>query len=157
MSHLLEQLVGPAPAGVPPNQRHLRSVDGIELCLLGNPQDDQLVLASFPGTLPADSAHALGSAQWSHSLPHPTREGIQLCVMVTPDDARVLLIDTWPRHSIDPRTFKQLLDEHARRHRHWLETLSSFDACDDAEEDLTTADDGIGTDSSTSPSPARFA
>ena len=123
MSQLLDWLVGPAPAGAPSRCRWLRNRDGIELRLSSNAQDDQVMLISSPGSLPAEDASEFGPSLWQHTLAHPSREGVRLSLVVPGGSARVLLVDRWPRHAVRPQALVTLLDEHSQRHRRWREML----------------------------------
>lgn len=123
MSQSLDWLVGPAPAGTPSHCRWLRSRDGIELRLSSNGQDDQLMLCSSPGSLPAEDAREFGPARWQHTLAHPSHGAVRLSLVIPAGSARVLLVDRWPRHAVAPEALIALLDDHSQRHRRWRALL----------------------------------
>lgn len=145
MSISLELLLGPPPPGTPAQLRQLRSNDGIALRLISNTRDDQLMLLSSPGSLPRDSELASAPLLWHHTLEHPQRRGMRLSLMVRPGNARLYLMDVWPRHCVQQQALVEVLDEHTRRHRLWRETLEPVEGEEDDEVDDSVSTPGRGT------------
>lgn len=122
---MLEQLFGPAPHGVSPNERALRSDDGVLLRFSADADDDRLTLMSSPGRLPA--AH-VAPATWHHTLNHGGFEHMRCSLLSMPATdppwQRLCLLDVWCRHGLQAHRLQAWLDDHARRHRVWLHLLA---------------------------------
>jgi hypothetical protein len=139
--------------------RHLRSADGIVVQLTTDLRDEDLRLVSRPGHVDQPELYDNGTQTWSHTVPHPRFEGVQCSLVIDTNTGELFLVDGWRRTALAPEQRAAFLEDHAERHRAWLDLLAAPEHDDDDLEDDDEWDDENGLPDSSGSSdalPFRF-
>src|SRR5690349_17627018 len=105
--------------------RHLRSADGVVIQLMTDSRDEHLRLLSRPGQVDQPELYDHGTQPWSHTVPHPRFEGVHCSLVIDANTGGLFLLDSWRRTALAAEQREAFLNDHAERHRAWIDLLAA--------------------------------
>lgn len=121
--NLLDQLLGPAPAGTDPLCRHGMLDGDIPLLFEESITSEDIAIGSRPGRMPPDDWLASLKEPWIVSRPSPIDSQAIDVVSVAPFSGQTLLLSLWPRAALTEQALEAALKARVHAHRFWQSAL----------------------------------